>query len=321
MRLLIDSVPCGSPGIIAVRDDLSRALGQRAPEGSEAVLLAASEVPENGAGKLRIIRHAAPAGNWAGRWMWYQRSLPALAEQLQADVLYSMGSIVSSVLGRRLPTVTNINNMLPFMPVAAASYPALSLTRVRVQTLRRVYIRSMRLADCVVLHSQHALNMVSKYAPDVASKTFVALTGVPGSLGFSPAAPPAHPYQGRPYLLYFSLFYAYKNHLRVLESYKRCLASQSDVPDLVLIGRADEPGYVQQVVDGIAKLGLEGRVRYVGPIERADVASWLHHAVVNIFASTCETNPVTVAEILGAGGALACSGVPPMPEVAGVAAA
>lgn len=322
MRLVIDAVLCGSPGIIAVRDELSTAVGRRAPRGSEAVLLTASEVEGNGSGTLKVLRHPKPKGKWAGRWLWYRRKLPALAEELGADVVYSMGGILSRPLCRRFPTVATVNNMLPFMPeVGAAMYPGLSLTRLRAGALRRVYVRTLRSADAVLLHSRHALELVSGFAKGVESKTFVAHTGIPGNIAASRATPPPHPYEGRPYLLYFSVFYAYKNHLRVLDAYRRCVDAEPQTPDLVLAGRPDEPRYVERVLARVSELGLEGRVKYLGPIDRSAVPAWLHHAQVNVFASTCETNPVTAAEILGTGGVLACSNIPPMPEVAGLAAA
>ena len=61
-------------------------------------------------------------------------------------------------------------------------------------------------------------------------------------------------------------------------------------------------------------------MRYLGRIPREDIPGLLHHATVNVFPSTCETNSFVQGEILGAHGVMACSNVPPMPEIAGDAA-
>ena len=59
----------------------------------------------------------------------------------------------------------------------------------------------------------------------------------------------------------------------------------------------------------------------IGVIPDHSIKAWLHHATVNLFPSTCETNSLVQSEILGAQGVMACSDVPPMTEVAGNAAA
>lgn len=319
LRLLVDSVPVGSPGILQLRDEFARVFAS-GRHGGEVVLLAAGpEVKPRHEGSLTVVPAPRPPAGWAGRWWWYHHELPRLVLAHRADVVFSMSGILSPRLRRTAATVTTVNNMLPFTPDSLRVYPAISTARVRLELLRRLYVSALKTADAVVLHSQHALDSVTPYAGDITSKTVVALTGVPTDLRGAQLG--AHPRGGEPYIFYFSAFYPYKNHLKLLAAYQQALAKRPTLPKLVLAGIPADVGYRDTVVAEIERLDLQGRVEHLGTLERTAIPTWLSHATVNVFASTCETNPVTIAEILALGGALMCSAVPPMTEIAGDAAA
>jgi glycosyltransferase involved in cell wall biosynthesis len=102
-----------------------------------------------------------------------------------------------------------------------------------------------------------------------------------------------------------------------MEAFKQGLSLEPILPDLVLAGMPMDPMYFQQVMKALEDHNLGNRIRYVGALKRAEVPTWISNAEINIFASTCETNPVTVAEILGLGSVLACSSSAPVPEIVG----
>ena len=321
MRLLFDALTVGSPGILQLRDELIGALLVSAPADAEVTLLtAAGFTPLRGSSQLKTVTLQKPPLGWAGRWWWYHLGLPAAARKHQADAVYSLSGILSRPLSRAAATVVTVNNMMPFTPERWTLYARHSRARLRYRMLRGRYVASLRAADAVVLHSRHALETVTPYTGDISSKTRVALTGVPSDLGFDVARPPAHPYGGRPYWLYFSAVYAYKNHLPWIDAYRRALSEAPDLPDLLVAGIPADRKHLTSIEAALQDPALKGRARYLGVLDRAAIPAWLHHAEVNWFPSTCETNSVALAEILGVGGVLACSEIAPMSEVAGGAA-
>jgi glycosyltransferase involved in cell wall biosynthesis len=162
--------------------------------------------------------------------------------------------------------------------------------------------------------------MVTSHTGDISAKTFVALTGAPRDLVFNQFHPPPHPYKQKPYLIYFSAIYPYKNHISLIEAYGRIYDTERDLPELLFAGFPEDRSHLERILAAIRNYSLEKKVKYIGVLDRKDIPSWLCHADVNVFPSTCETNSVVLAEILSLGGVLACSGLPPMSEVVGCAA-
>jgi glycosyltransferase involved in cell wall biosynthesis len=321
MRLLFDAVMMASPGLLQLRDELVRSACECAPERCDVVVLArpdACQWPDSDI--LKVVPVDPPSGRWLGKWRWYHGILPRLAKVHGADVVYSMSGIVSANLCESSGVVTTANNMTPFTPEMMRTYPLISRARFRHAMLRHTMVESMRIADAIVLHSQHAKNMIEPYSGDISSKTFVVLTGVPRDMRLDRAAPPPHLYNKEPYFLYLTAMYRYKNHLRLIEAYRQALEVDRSLPDLLIAGLPYDRNYLNDILSAIAKSGLEDKVKYIGVLDRKDIPAWIYYADVNFFPSLCETNSVILAEILGLGGVLACSNVPPMPEIASYAA-
>src|SRR5688500_4716999 len=227
MRLLIDSVPVGSGGLLHLRDELSRAAARQAPAESSVILLAASP-PSSLRSRtgLTVVALKKPGSGWIGRWWWYNRVLPRLTRRYDADVVYSLSGILPARVARHVACVTTVNNMVPFSPSETAELAPWSRLGLRFSLLRRLYVSGLRRADSVVLHSRNALALVTPYTGDISEKTFVALTGVPTDVDGQSAANGSHPQGGKRYLLYFSAFYPYKNHIRLIEAYHQSVSAE-----------------------------------------------------------------------------------------------
>jgi len=321
MRLLIDSVMMRSPGGIQLRNELVRSVEERAPEDCNVVLLVSSgSCRLVDSDKLRVVAVDPPKGYWVGKWNWYNNILPKLAKNHGANVLYSLSGIVSKKLCESFGVVNTANNMMPFTPEILRTYPLFSKSQLRYTLLRHTLITSIKMADAVVLHSQHALNMITPYTGDISSKSFVVLTGVPRDMKFDRSAMPPHPYDGVSYFLYLSAIYSYKNHLGLIEAYRQALSEKNTLPDLLIAGLPADKEYLKKILATIREIGLENKVKYIGVLDREDIPAWIYYADVNFFPSICETNSIVLAEILGLGGVLACSSISSMPEVVSYAA-
>jgi glycosyltransferase involved in cell wall biosynthesis len=320
LRLLIDTANVGSPGGFQLQFELARCAEQQCPDGSDVVLVQASDAEEVRSGeRLRVIS-AERAKGWGGLWRWFNRTLPEIAREHQADVVYSLGGYLSDALCRVSGTVNSVNNMLPFTPHHIRYFPLYSKDRLRLLLLQKLYVRSSKKADALVLPSRHGLDTLCRFAGDLSGKAYVAMNPVPDYVRYSLDSPPTHPYGGKRYLFYLSVVFWYKNHLNLIEAYKRAIGKGHRLPDLILAGPPAEPAYVKRIEQAIADDSLQGRVKYLGKVPRDDIPGWLHHATINVFPSTCETNSFVQSEILGAHGVMACSNCAPMPEVAGDAA-
>ena len=301
---------------------LIRAAGRTRPRDSELTVLLQRGVDTSlTADGFELKRVDPPGPSWVSRLRWYNRGLPRLVQTEGANAVYSLGGILSRALAARCGTVTSINNVLAFTPRSMENYARLSKARLRLFLLRRIYAHSVQIADAVVLHSDHTRHLLSAYAPGLDEKTLVVHTGIPPSLDFDPKAPPPHPYDGKPYLFYLSAIYAYKNHDTLVRAYALAQKAGAQLPELLVAGFPLDPAAVQRLEEQIRTLKLEGQARYLGPLPRADIAAWLHHATLNVFPSPCETNSVVLAETLGCHGVLACANAAPMPEIIGDAAA
>lgn len=319
MRLLIDTVHVASPGGLQNQLEVARSAAVARPEGWEIVLLQSPEaMPYDGPG-VRVER-APRAPGWSGMWKWYHRELPRVARELAADVVYSLSGILPKAVCRVAGTVNSINNMLPVTPMHLGHFPWTSPDRWRLEILQRLYVSGCRNADAIVFPSRHGLERVSAYAGDLSAKSFIAMNAVPTYVRPDPERLPQHPYGGRPFLFYLSVVFWYKNHLNLIEAYRRVHERGGRLPDLLMAGPPDDKPYVAKIEAAIAASGLADRVKYLGRIPREDIPRLLYHATVNVFPSTCETNSFVQGEILGAHGVMACSNVAPMPEIAGDAA-
>ncbi len=61
-------------------------------------------------------------------------------------------------------------------------------------------------------------------------------------------------------------------------------------------------------------------MRFLGRVARESLPTLYSHAAAFVFTSTCENCPITLMEAMACGVPVACSKVPPMPEVCGDAA-
>jgi len=320
MRLLIDSVNAGSPGALQNQVEIAVAAARRSPPGCEVVTLRAPEGFPIEATPNLSEEHHARANGWWGLRRWFHAELPRHARRLEADAVYSLTGILSPELSRVAATVNSVNNMLPFTPEHIRHFPPLSKNWLRLVILQRTFVRSCRLADAIIIPSRHGLERINAYAGDQSAKAFVAMNPVPEYAKFRASEPPPHPYGGKPFFFYLSVVYWYKNHLGLIEGYRRMIARGEDLPDLIMAGPPHDTAYVKRIERAIADAKLGDRIRYLGLIPREDIPALLHHATINVFPSTCETNSFVQGEILGAHGVMACSNTPPMPEVAGPAA-
>jgi glycosyltransferase involved in cell wall biosynthesis len=317
MRLLIDNCYFNSPGAIKLQKELITSLVESSPINSEVLL--AYNSGERITGKLDtncicMMKH--PHNTWLSRWKWYNIQLLKIAKDYNVDVVFSLSGISSPAIKKYFGTVITINNMEPFTYNNYDLYPKISKDLIRLFILRKLYVRNVRLADSIVVFSKSALDIIASCAGDISYKTQVSLTGVPRDFNYNMFKPPSNPYMNKPFIIYFSTIYPYKNHLRLIEAYANALTLEKNLPDLLIAGIHFDDKLIANIMGKISMYSLDKKIKYLGKLASKDIPSWLYHAEFNLFPSLIETNSVIIAEIMSLGGVLACSDIPSLAEVA-----
>jgi glycosyltransferase involved in cell wall biosynthesis len=265
-----------------------------------------------------LVRVTGPRwlANPLARLCWERVRLPSLLRNLDIDVLFCPGGVVTARGSARCRTVTMFRNMLPFDDQQLHRHP-LIWPRLRVWLLRGTLVRSMRSADLVIFVSSWAKEQIERSFAGVLRNSVIIHHGLdsrfrPSSaVGGRPAWLPTGPY-----LLYVSHLEFYKSQLQVVDAYADFRArSGSDLP-LILAG-STESAYARQVKRRIAELGLERHVLLPGNVPYAELPAVYQGAAAVIFASQCENCPNILLESLAAGRPVLSSGRQPMPEFGG----
>lgn len=120
-----------------------------------------------------------------------------------------------------------------------------------------------------------------------------------------------HPFAAGRFILYPAAFRPYKNHAGLVEALAE-LRRRGDVGTLlVFTGSASMPGGLRE---GIAHLGLEGRVHSLGTVERSVLAGLYRRAAMTIVPSLYEQGSFPVLEAIHWGCPAAASDIPALRE-------
>jgi glycosyltransferase involved in cell wall biosynthesis len=122
----------------------------------------------------------------------------------------------------------------------------------------------------------------------------------------------------RPYVLIPAALERHKNLQVAIE----CLPDLADSElELWLVGPIDtDPGYVAELRSLTARLGLEHRVRFLGPVPYQTMLGYYRGASVFVFPSQIETFGHPILEAMLAGTPVVASDIPAFRELAGEAA-
>jgi len=273
------------------------------------------EVPERR--NIHRIRVRWPVENPATRAIWEKVCLARLARRLEADVLFCPGGIIGSRVPAGCKTVTMFENMIPFDPAQRRKYP-LGYMRVRNWLLERAVRQSMKKADQVICHSEFAEKVIESNAPGLSTKLVVIPHGIGRRFRSGPALRPEWLPAER-YILYVSTIDVYKAQVEVVRGYALLKQCRPSVEKLIFVG-PERAHYAQKVRNEILRLRLQQDVLLTGPIPHDQLPSLYQNALINIFASECESCPNILLEAMASGRPLLVSNRPPMPEFAGDAA-
>jgi len=192
--------------------------------------------------------------------------------------------------------------------------------------VKRLYLkfmvgRAVRRAGVVLPMSEATAADLEKILGASRSRMVVIPPVLEDELRPAPAADTArfrehHRLPGR-FWLYVAHFHPHKNHLRLLEAYRR-LAGEG--PAWPLVFRGDDKGSKEEVEKRIPELGLDKYVIFLPRLEAADLPILYSAATALVFPSLYEGGGLPVVEAMACGLPVAASRIPPVMEFAGDAA-
>lgn len=121
--------------------------------------------------------------------------------------------------------------------------------------------------------------------------------------------------QGR-FFFYPAQFWPHKNHLRLIEAFRRVVVAEPDLK-LVLTGKPRDA--YDNVMQAVQRAGLERSVLHLGYIEQADLQAIYHLATALVMPSLFESVSIPVYEAFQVGTPVLASDLLAIPEQVGTA--
>lgn len=261
---------------------------------------------------------SALEGSLVKRIFWQLFSLSRYARMAHCDVLFVPGG---SYLGLFSPSVTMSQNLLPF-EFAELKRSGFSLFSLKMLILRLVQSHTFRRSDGVIFLTDYARSVVLKVAGKIrgltcvighgVSKRFYAESKTQKSINEYSVTNPFH-------IIYVSTVDVYKHQLPVIEAME-LLRGLGYPVKLTMIGSAAKhslhlvsKALQEQNFGKTATLNL--RDEYLGAIPYGELLEHYRRSDLAVFASSCETFGIILAEKMLAGLPIACSQMSCMSEI------
>jgi glycosyltransferase involved in cell wall biosynthesis len=251
---------------------------------------------------------------------WENLRLKKFLRAREADLYLTFSHYLPRNFPQWVPSVVGVSNLAPFSSLAwEAEKP---LGRIRLALLRRSIVSSARRASTVIALSQACSDLLTEHGVDP-KRIVVIPNGVDvdwRSLS-SDGERVCRDYGiTRPYLLYVSHFYRYKNHLDLVKAFAALEPRLRASHQLVLVGRPYDRNYFGEVLALRDRLGLRDDVLVIPGEGGKRLKRLYQQAALFVFTSLIENSPSSLLEAMAAGVPVITSRLAPMPEFAGAAA-
>jgi glycosyltransferase involved in cell wall biosynthesis len=250
----------------------------------------------------------------AGRILYEQSLLPALAARAGADVLLSTCNV--KPMAWRRPSVVVLQS-LQYLHFPESFGP------LRTTYLRQAVRRSVSAADVVIAVSDWARAQAIELFGLDPSRVVTVHHGVSDEIrdmaGSGQVAERPEAAGDDPYLLMVSTLYGFKNHRRLIEAFAD-LVRERRLPHRLLIVGGDADVTRSELAALARRLGVADRVVLTGALPHDQVPALVAHADAVVYPSLYETFGMPVLEALASGRPLVTSDHGPMAELAGDAA-
>lgn len=251
------------------------------------------------------------------RFYWQRFNLTTLLRQQNIDLLFVPGGFY---IGPFRPYVTMSQNLLPFQWSEYRRY-GFSLVTMRYFTLRYLQTISLRRANGVIFLTNYARQKTMNVVKNLSGLNAIIPHGINSKFeGIPRPQKPISTYTTtNPFcILYISIINVYKHQWHVVEAISQLRAAGYPV-ELKLVGPAYPPA-LKRLNLNMSKFDPAGEfINYLGAVPYNELQQYYLNADLFVFASSCETFGMILAESMRAGLPIACSNMSAMPELLGEA--
>lgn len=261
-----------------------------------------------GSGRFKVIRRIA----------WENCIMPSVLRANNIDVFLTFSHYLPGTLPKSLPSVVGVSNLAPFSDNARDVESP--LMRLRLNILRQSIMSSVLRAHKVIALSETCRDVLIGQGA-TPEKISVIPNGVDRFWSQKSKDSGTLLKHGitRPYLLYVSHFYRYKNHQRLLNAFAMLPASMRASYQLALVGKPYNQRYFEEVLSLRARSGLDCDVVMIAGESGEHLRHLYQQATLFVFPSLIENSPNILLEAMAGGAPIAASKLSPMPEFGGMA--
>jgi glycosyltransferase involved in cell wall biosynthesis len=186
------------------------------------------------------------------------------------------------------------------------------------------YPRSARLAEAIIINSESLRSEVHRYLDVEDRKLKLIYEAVdhelfhPGDRDLARSQVAAYGVT-KPYVLFVSSLWPYKNCDGLLRAWARARADLGD-RQLAVVGAGRDEKYLASLQALVAELGIADDVVFVGGVRLEETVSFYRGADVFVYPSLNETFGLPILEAMACGCPVVTSDTSAMPETAGGAA-
>src|SRR5215469_4716109 len=256
-------------------------------------------------------------------WSNERRVQRTLTEHLYSPLRLPLSKI--DVFNTLMAPIVNIPwSLVIHMKTMHAFTAPDSLTPLSRAYRRMNYPRSARVADAIIINSESLRSEVERYLEVEPRKLKLIYEAVDhdlfkqGDPGAALAQVASHGVT-KPFVLFVSSLWPYKNCDGLLRAWARARAELGD-RQLVIVGGGRDERYVAQLHSLAAELGISADVVFVGAVPLEQTVGFYQAADVFVYPSLNETFGLPILEAMACGCPVVTSDTSAMPETAGGAA-
>jgi glycosyltransferase involved in cell wall biosynthesis len=313
MRVLVDGTMARGGGGHTYLVNILPRLASLAPEHRFRVLLRSPRVAAAIRPAPNLELDLLPEVGLAGRLRFTFREVARVARAWRADLLFSAGETVP--VASPCPTIASFRN-----PNVFASFDqGWSLRdRLRLRLLRGLAQHSASASARILFVSDDSARWIGDAIDLAPRKRVVVHHGIDSEGWMAAPKRPVHPW---PYILSLSSIYRYKNFVRLIEAYALLAKRRRDVPDLVIVGDAQDTEYAKKMEAARrATRSLSEHIHILGEVPYTDVPSWYASADLFVFPSYLETFGHPLLEAMASDVPVVAADIPVFREIGGDAA-
>jgi glycosyltransferase involved in cell wall biosynthesis len=315
-RILIDGSMARGGGGFTYLVNILPQLSALAPSDHFRVLLRNERLAQSIPTLPNVEIDLLPDAGWPQRMRFTYGELPRVIADWKADLYFSAGE--TAPLRASCPMIASFRNPIIYTNLDLGVSVK---QKLRLRLLREISRLSARVCDRIMFVSEDSAGWIGDSVNVPAHKRRVVHHGIDTAAWARPKGQSAAPY-GNSYILSVSSVYTHKNYVRLIDAYAALGHRRDNLPDLLILGDVQHPGYLAEMHRARAAAGedLAERIHIVGEVPYADVKAYYAGADLFVFPSYLESFGHPLLEAMASGLPTVAADIAVFREIAGDAA-